>query len=331
MQSFAGYLEGKSSESLVQQDIWRGSSILFACVDRRVGNTLGGRFCGFVKSFLFEHEKLQWKFARETPEEEHIVKTTLFAVALVITLSLSAMAAQPKPSPVLATAKGVSSIKTQEHKITHATKPQAPASCSPCLFYGGDLNPSDPNADGFSDENTLLILGGSQTYGAVSIPSGPNASVTGILFNILATAAFDPYTATYDIRQGISEVTGGTDVSTGSATIAVASTGRNAFGLYEYTITATIPSVTLAPGEYWFNLEPQCLSTLDGSCTVFRQYASNTTQETNAVNGSWQPSGEMYFNSSYFGYTYANWCDSDLGLTSEQCAWMSFGLVGDLQ
>jgi hypothetical protein len=259
------------------------------------------------------------------------VKTTLLTLALVITLSLSAAADQKKPAPALATAHGTL-IKTQQpNNVTHATKPQAPASCSPCLFYGGDLNPTDPNADGFSDENTLLITGGSQTYGAVSIPAGPNANLTGILFQVLATAAFDPFTATYDIRQGVAEGTGGTDVSTGSATVAVAATGRTAFGLYEYTVTATFSTVTLTPGEYWFNLEPQCLNTLDGSCSVFRQFVSNTTQETNAVNGGWQPDNEMFFNSSYFGYTYANWCDAALGLNTQQCDWMSFGLVGELQ
>jgi hypothetical protein len=256
------------------------------------------------------------------------VKITLFVLALVTTLSLSAAAEQKKPAPAIVQHSGVESA-TRHVQSGGISVP--PPSCNPCLFYGGDLNPNDPNADGFSDENTLLITGGSQTYGAVSIPSGPNANVTGILFNILATAAFDPYTATYDIRQGISEGNGGTDVSSGSASIAVAATGRNAFGLYEYTITATFSTVNLSPGEYWFNLEPQCLNTLDGSCYVFRQFVSNTTQETNAVNGSWQPTGEMFFNSSYFGFTYANWCDSSLGLNSEQCADMSFGLVGELQ
>jgi hypothetical protein len=277
-------------------------------------------------------------FADETPNVDggNIVKTTLFAVALVITLSLSAMAAQQKPAPALATAGGVSSIKTPQHKnVTHSAKPQAPASCSPCLFYGGDLNPGEGNDDGFSDENTLLIVGGSQTYGAVSIPSGPDASVTGILFQVLATAAFDPLTAVYDIRQGISEGNGGTDVATGSASIAVAATGRTDFGLYEYTITATIPAVTLVPGEYWFNLQAQCTNTLDGSCYVFRQFASNTNEETNAVNGSWQPDGEMFFNSAFTGFgvdtTWANWCDSQFDLNSEQCEWLSFGVIGELQ
>jgi hypothetical protein len=253
------------------------------------------------------------------------VKRTLLVAALVITL-ISLSAAADKQSPVL-NRTGDPSMKAQVHKSTRA--PQPPASCSPCLFYGGDLNPTDPNADGFTDENTLLIAGGSQTYGAITIPAGANASVTGILFNVLATAAFDPFTANWDIRQGVSEGNGGSDVASGSGSVTVAATGRTAFGLYEYTVTATFSTVTLVPGEYWFNLEPQCLNTLDGSCSVFRQFASNTTQETNAVNSGWQPDDQIYLNSGYFGATYANWCDSTFGLNTSQCDWLSFGVIGE--
>jgi len=245
-------------------------------------------------------------------------------MALVITL-VSLSAAASKHAPALSRT-GDPSKKNQIHK--GAAVP--PPSCNPCLFYGGDLNPTDPNADGFSSVTTPLVTG-SNTYGAATIPAGPNANVTGILFNILATAAFDPFTANWDIRQGVSEGNGGTDVASGSGSIGVAATGRNAFGLQEYTITVTFSTVTLVPGEYWFSMQPQCTSTLDGSCTVFRQFASNTTQETNAVNGGWQPDGEMFLNSSYFGFTYANWCDSDFGLNAQQCDWLSFGLVGELQ
>ncbi len=255
--------------------------------------------------------------------------TKFFAVALVITLSLSAAAAEKPLNTHLNQRGNHPSGKNPELK---AGKPQPPSLCSPCLFYGGDLNPTDANADGFSDENTLLIVGGSQTYGAVNIPTGANASVTGILFNVLATAAFDPFTGVYDVRQGVSEGSGGTDIATGSGSISVVATGRVAFGLYEYTIAVSFPSLTLIPGEYWVNVQPQCTNTLDGSCTVFRQYASNTTQETNAVNGSWQPNGEIFFNSTFTGFgidtTWVNWCDSSFGTTSEQCADLSFGLIG---
>ena len=38
----------------------------------------------------------------------------------------------------------------------------------------------------------------------------------------------------------------------------------------------------------------------------------------------------MFLNSSFFGFTYANWCDSSLGFNSNQCAGMSYGLVGTI-
>jgi len=200
--------------------------------------------------------------------------------------------------------------------------------CNPCLFYGGDLNVSSINAAGMSDENTLLIAGGSSTYAAVNIPTGVTATVYGILFNIQADAAFDPLTASYDIRTGVSEGDGGTSIASGSGTAVVQPTGRNFLGLNEYTVAVSwSAAVTLTPGEYWFNVTPQCLNTLDGSCSVYRQFVSNTTLG-NSHHGSWQPLHEMFLNSAFFGFTWANWCDSSLGFNSSQCGAMSFGLRG---
>ena len=141
------------------------------------------------------------------------MKTTLFAFALVVALSLSAVAAKSRSPP---------------HRIHRAGRPSAdpplktararpPSLCHPCLFYGGDINISSFNAAGMSDENTLLIVGGSSTYGAVNIPAGVTANVYGILFNVQADAAFDPQTASYDIRTGVSEGNGGTSIASGSA------------------------------------------------------------------------------------------------------------------
>ena len=56
-------------------------------------------------------------------------------------------------------------------------------------------------------------------------------------------------------------------------------------------------------------------------------YMSNTTQKTNSVNGSAQPAGQLFLNSAFFGFTWANWCDSALGQTAQQCAYGSFGLT----
>jgi hypothetical protein len=249
------------------------------------------------------------------------MKKSLFATTLVLALSLTAVAAQKKPAP---SQHGAGTV--EEVKLAASGTP--PALCSPCLFYGGDLNVSDSNAAGLSDEDTLLIPG-SSTYAAYNVPSGVNVGVTGILFNVQSSVNFDPKTASYDVRTGVSEGNGGTSIASGSGTISVAATTRNFIGLNEYTVLVKIPVLYLATGTYWFNITPECTNgATDGSCYQGRIFVSNTTQDTNGVYANAQPSGSLYLNSSYFGFTWANWCDSSLGLNSNQCRAGSFGLTG---
>jgi len=249
------------------------------------------------------------------------VKTTLFAAALVVAFSLSAMAAQ-KASP--------SKHLAGNMNYNDGTAIQVPPPlCDPCLFYGGDLNTSDPNAAGLSDENSLFIPG-SSTYGNVVIPSGMSVTVTGILFNVQADANFDPATASYDIRQGVSEGNGGTEIATGSGSIQIQATGRNFIGLNEYSIAVNLSApVVLGAGSYWFNMTPNCTNgATDGSCYVGRFFVSNVTGRTNSIHGAAEPGHEIFFNSSFFGFTWANWCDSSLGLNGKQCNGLSFGVLG---
>jgi len=256
------------------------------------------------------------------------VKTTLFATTLVVALTLSAAAATKKPA-------ASQHLAGNNETIVFAPAGIPPALCNPCLFYGGDINTGDINAAGMSDENTLLISnGGGSTYGSFVVPGGGvTASVTGILFNVQADANFDPKTATYDIRTGVSEGNGGTSIASGSATTTVAATGRNFLGLNEYTVAVRLPAAQLlGPGEYWFNVTPQCLNgNQDGSCNQGRMFVSNTTQQTNNVMGNAQQPHSMFLNSAFFGFTWANWCDSSLGFNSNQCLGLSFGLTGSIQ
>jgi hypothetical protein len=250
------------------------------------------------------------------------VKKTLLAIALMAMCTLAAVALKAK-APT--TSQHLRGNPNEQFKMAPPGIP--PALCSPCLFYGGDLDPNDQNAAGMSDENTLLIVGGSNTYGAITTPR--SVTVSGILVNVQASTAFDPQTATYDIRSGITDGNGGSEIASGSGAIQVAATGRNFLGFNEFTVEVGVnPPVVLSPGTYWFSVQPQCTNTLDGSCSVGRIFVSNTTSGTNNMAGQAQPQNQMFFNSAFFGFNYANWCDPSLGFNSRQCGMLSFGLIG---
>lgn len=251
------------------------------------------------------------------------MKKLLLAVTVITLFTMAALALKAKTPTTSQHLRG-------NPNASYKTAPQGipPSLCSPCLFYGGDLDTNDFNAAGMSDENTLLITSGSNTYGAITIPR--TVTVTGILFNVQASTAFDPQTATYDIRSGMSDGNGGTEIASGSGAIKVAATGRNFLGFNEFTVEVDLASPqTLSAGTYWFSMQPQCTNTLDGSCSVGRIFVSNTTSQTNNVAGWVQPLHQLFFNSDFFGFTYTNWCDSSLGFNPHQCAFLSFGLVGN--
>jgi hypothetical protein len=251
------------------------------------------------------------------------VKTTLFAATLVVALSLSAAAAQKKP----VVSQHLAGNADEQLKMAPSGTP--PARCKPCLFYGGDLDTSSLNAAGLSDENTLLIPG-SSTYGNFNVIPSVTLTITGILINVQADANFDPLTASYDIRSGVTEGNGGTSLASGSGNVTVDSTGRNFLGLNEYTVAVNLATpLVLGPGGYWFNLTPNCTNgAVDGSCNVGRFFVSNTTSQTNNVFGGRQKPHEMFLNSAFFGFTWADWCDSSLGLNGNQCAGLSYGIMG---
>jgi len=248
------------------------------------------------------------------------VKKNLFAVMLVAVFSLSAMAAE---------GSHLTASKAGNAAASHTTAPVwgLPSVPSTILFYGGDINVNDPNAQGFANENTLLVAQ-SQTYAAVKAPS---KVVAGGTFgnNSGFGAYFDPAQGTYDIRIKVSEGNGGTSVASGTATQTATATGRDPFGLIEYTtaVSFTKPLTASAGVTYWINETPQCTNSGDSNCSGAEFFLSNTTQETNGVNASAQVASQLYLNSAYFGFNWANWCDSSLGQDAAQCARASVGVT----
>jgi hypothetical protein len=248
------------------------------------------------------------------------VKKIPFVLTLIAALGLTAAAQDAKaPMPTLGRNGDGSACDTRN------VLPDG------LVFYGGDANGNDPNVQGFANGNTLLVPN-TTTYGAVKVPKTTHGLITGIMFAVSAIStpgnAFDPDIATYDIRVSVSEGNSGTSIASGSGRLSLQLGGQCPAIYWASSVSLTSPLRVTPGATYWFNLSPQCTDPNNPDCQGEPFFVFNTTQETNGINAWAQPSGQMFFNSEYFGYTWANWCDPALGQNTKQCARLSFGLMG---
>jgi Tfp pilus assembly protein PilV len=249
------------------------------------------------------------------------MKKLSFAAMLIIAFGLTALAQSAKVGVLTANRTGQAS----------ASRSTAPTWVLPSVprfiaFYGGEINVNDPNANGFANADTIAV-GQASTYGAVQAPPVGKVVIGGTFGNNSAFFGYFDGQGTYDIRTGVSEGNGGTVVQSGTAVETETPTGRDPFGLLEYTTSVQFAKpLTATPGTtYWVNETPQCLS--NPNCAEGEFYYLSNSQGANSVNGWAQVPQQAYLNSNYFGYTWANWCDSSLGQNQQQCAYLSFGLT----
>ena len=200
-----------------------------------------------------------------------------------------------------------------------ANEPQStPPYCNPCLFYGGDFDVKNPNADTFANEN--IIPGGSsilaQIYSPFQVPKGQTWTVTGLFINSIAyPTALDPVATPWEIRKGIplKGGRGGKLVASGTANATMTPTGRYLNGTPEYTILVMLDSpVTLKAGRYWENVTPQCTEGGNSQCTAegFTGFLESDmeTKAGKGVNGFGpaEPWRDSFWNAPDFGLTWAN-------------------------
>lgn len=253
------------------------------------------------------------------------MKKSLCAIAVVGSLlSVSAFAANKKPAvPSLVKSTGA----PRGHYIAHPSE-VPPTVCAPvCLLYTGDTNPSSADDNGFANENTLLVPD-TNVYGAFTVPAGETWTVDGAFINTIADGydGLDPSTSSWSISSGVSEGNAGMTVASGTSTAAGTSftaTGRLPFGFTEYSLKVKIsPSVTLSSGTYFLNITPQCTDSGNGSCSIAQYFWDDTFGLNNY--GIIPPAGDSFFNSTYFGFDYANLCE----VSSTGCEVLSFGIIG---
>jgi hypothetical protein len=205
-----------------------------------------------------------------------------------------------------------------------------PALCKPCLFYGGDLNPDDVNAAIFPNEDTLSVV--ALTYGSIHVPKNRIILVEGLLIQTVIEHGneLDPQTASWQIRTNILNGTGGTQVGGGNGYVHMQPTGRQFNGYPEYTIAGKVGPIQLSGGgvpggtDYWINLLPDCTHRRDTECKDVNYFASNTTQETNSVNGFAQNGDQIVLEGPHESWSL---CYDD-GYSGTQCGELSFGIMG---
>jgi hypothetical protein len=166
------------------------------------------------------------------------------------------------------------------------------------LFYGGDFDPNNLNANGLANE-TDGIVGGSP-YGAATfqnfvIPASAQTwNVGGLFTNDLMSLS--PSTAYWELRTGILEGSSGILIASGTAADTVSPTGRAAFGLSEYTNLVSV-NLSLVHGIYWFSVVP------NDQNNHGRSFNTNTFGSNSAGT---QVSDLQYCNSPFLGANYTN-------------------------
>src|SRR5271170_246673 len=89
---------------------------------------------------------------------------------------------------LLSSFAAVAQARSAKHKTIGADAPTVPAYCSPCLFYSGDFDPTNPKANALGNGVMLIYgVGSSSIYMPFVIPSGETWSVRALFVNELAT------------------------------------------------------------------------------------------------------------------------------------------------
>jgi len=252
-----------------------------------------------------------------------------FLVAVAFLMFVGSASAQSLPGATALGSAGISVPPSQpasgsEAQPESAPLAPAPAYCSPCLYYSGDLDPA-VGGDGLTNENDTVVSP-SQVFTPFAVPSGHIWTITGVLINTVTVggSVHLPKKAGWSIWKGTASGVGGTLLFAGANQAAFTLTGRTLGGglIPEYTAKVTLPQpIALGAGTYFLNVMPQCTNPI--SCSGQRFFESNVTDAlpvhhhgpANITNGS-------FINSGFFGADYAD--PNGFGTFNL----FSFGIVG---
>ncbi len=175
-------------------------------------------------------------------------------------------------------------------------EPTPPSYCHPCLFYGGDFDSDNPNAN--SLPNAYTINTEETAYVPFYVPTGQVWTIKGLFSNNLSNTAYiNPPQMRWSISTGIGAGNPGTVVASGTVSATFTPTGRSFQEFTEYTVLGRLTpetAVTLNSGVYWMTAVPVCTKQI-GYC-VGAFYGVADVEDVPAPNHKGiQPNDDSYY------------------------------------
>lgn len=257
--------------------------------------------------------------------------------SLVIAAALSLAAGRPVAAQAVAPDavsaqrdSGISGTSADLSGVEPAMKKAKPI-CKPCLYYSGDIDPSNADSNGLFDGNSSegSLLG--QIYAAFTVPSGKAWHVKGAFINTLSSVAgLDPAMTQWSIWKGVGTGVPGELLFSGAANGAIAATGRSFAGFTEYTVSVKFKTIVLNPGTYWLNVMPQCANPSDSACLSALFYWSDVEDSSpaNHVGPANVLDDSFWYSGSFSSFYTPTWGGGG-ACGGTGCDAFSFGLIGN--
>jgi hypothetical protein len=213
----------------------------------------------------------------------------------------------------------------------NAQQPTPPPYCQPCLFYGGDFDPTGANPNALGNSDTLFQQ--ATTYVPFYVPTGQVWTIRGMFSNVASDVQYiSPKEIQWSISRGVSAGNPGTLLGSGTASATWALTGRSWGGFQEYTALGRIAAedaVTLTPGVYWMTAVPVCTNTDPKSICGIAAYSVTDVEDDPAPHRKgFEPNDDSYYTSEAAGLYFApTWGTSGV-CNGFGCDRFSVGLLG---
>jgi hypothetical protein len=245
------------------------------------------------------------------PSGGNMPKRLLLFVSLLGVLPLAATA-QERTAREYAKVRGINYRNASAAIILGPPHACTLSKQHPCVYYGGDIDPNDPEENGLDNENDLFIQY-MWTYNEVNVPSPLKISAA-FTNNLSTYGIIDPKTANWDFRVGVTESNFGTSIAHGTTPAEFRATGRSAFGFAEYELL-TRTTLSLPTGNVWFDVQPNCTNPNDPECGQDDpRYFESDSDGLNGINSkstvtSNDGMGPTYFcANSVCGDMFGSWC-----------------------